>query len=68
MTALQHLGKVTAKAAEVKKALTASYFSGDKSYYNELLAQYPAYFSATSVYETINGLSAKVARETNFAA
>ncbi len=63
MTASQLQNAVAIEANDVKKQLTKSYFGGDKSFFNQTLAQYPfCKRQGLSVYETINNLAAKVAQ------
>ena len=61
MTALELLKKVNEVAREEKAKLTKSFFSGDKSYYKQMLMKYPKCYFNADVYETINNLSATIA-------
>lgn len=62
MTTLELLKAVSAKANETKKELTKSFFSGDKSYFNTMLAAFPKADVNGNVYETINNIASMYAR------
>jgi hypothetical protein len=67
MEATQLIAAIAIEANNIKKQLTASYFSGDKSFFNQTLAQYPfCKKQGLSVYETINNLAAKVAQSKEY--
>lgn len=62
MTTLELLKAISEKANETKKQLTKSFFSGDKTYYNEMLAKFPKAQINKDVYETIINISSMYAR------
>jgi len=66
MTTLQLIQEVNKTAREEKAKLTKSYFSGDKSYYKQMLKAYPKCYHNADVYETINNLSAKIAQNKDY--
>lgn len=66
MTTLELFKAIGNKAAETKSALTKSYFSEDKSFYNQLLKQFPKAQINNSVYETINNLSSMYAKSLEY--
>ena len=66
MTTLELFQAINKKANETKKELTKSYFSGDKSFYNELLSKFPKMEVVNNVYETINNISAKYAQSLEY--
>jgi len=66
MTTLELISAVNNQAKQTKNELTKSYFSGDKSFYNELLSKFPKMEVVNNVYETINNISAKYAQSLEY--
>jgi hypothetical protein len=66
MTTLELISAINKQANQTKKQLTKSFFSGDKSLYNELLSKFPNMEVVNNVYETINNISAKYAQSLEY--
>jgi hypothetical protein len=66
MTTLELLKAVSAKANETKKELTKSVITGDKSYFNQMLAKYPKAQINSNLSETINNIASMYARSLEY--
>jgi hypothetical protein len=66
MTSLELLQKVAETANEEKKKLTQSWMSADKTYLKQMLAKYPTAYHNGDMYETINNISARVAKSKDY--
>jgi len=62
MKALEILQAVSKKAAETKKELIKSFYSGDKKFYNKMLADFPQANVNGDVKETINNIASMYSR------
>ena len=62
MSAIELIQAVSEKAKETKKELTKSFFSGNKTYFNEMLSKHPNAIVNKDIYETINNIASMHAR------
>lgn len=66
MTDLELFQAVNRKFNETKKKLQKSFFSKDKTYFNEMLNAFPNAKRNEDIYETINNIASRYARSLDY--